>query len=174
MAHLKDWILPVGTMVGIGGLVYYLLSLRDTTPVGLTIIERKTDSNAGIQNGDDMRLVEVIKGTYRESESSLPIRSDDSNSILIVYDSITDNSVKTVAHVERISDSNILVDYLKGEDVTEDDIIKVMKKMRSIFQNMGEDTTGIDAEIQQLENTEPSSAEMNFRASNTLQSHFVW
>lgn len=159
MAHLKDWILPVGTMVGIGGLVYYLLSLKDTTPVGLTATNFLEPTAPVGNDGDDAYSVGIVEGTFRESESSLTVSSDNSNRpLLVVFKNGTpiDAQVIDKPEPESIELFEIYLGIAKEYDLdSEED-----------YQN------ALDSLKEEESNT--SNAEMRLRPSNTLQSHFIW
>jgi hypothetical protein len=158
VAHLKDWILPVGTMVGIGGLVYYLLSLKDTTPVGLTATNFLEPTAPVGNDGDDAYSVGIVEGTFRESESSLTVSSDNSNRpLLVVFKNGTpiDAQVIDKPEPESIELFEIYLGIAKEYDLdSEED-----------YQN------AVDS-LKEESNT--SNAEMRLRPSNTLQSHFIW
>ena len=164
---MEGWILPTTALIGGGGLAYYFLSLRDTTPVGLTIVKRL--KSGGVVVNEDVRYGwELIDGTYRESESSLPINSGENNLIFV----LSDEEQEGVIHAELIPNDTIL---LKNPAEMEE-VLEYNKKMRELVKNVESNTEELDKAIEQAENSlnESNAAEMTLRPSNTLQSHFVW
>jgi hypothetical protein len=68
------------------GAVYIFLSNRDTTPVGLTAREFIGGESLG-KKGEKSYKIDLILGTFRASESSLSISSDDKERpLLVVYE----------------------------------------------------------------------------------------
>ena len=59
-----------------GGLAYWVMSNRDTTPVGLTITKSVENSQPIGSNGDDEYSMGLVEGTFRESEATLPVSSE--------------------------------------------------------------------------------------------------
>jgi len=165
--------LPVLTMLGGGALVYYLYSLRDTTPVGLTVT--KIESGDMIQPNDSERFrYDIISGTYRESEGSLPLKSNDNNFIVVIY------KEGEIVYADLLSKTDSLLTQtydLSGKEEAEvqEHYLKLSKEMRTLIKNVTSDTTLLDDEISRYEQqTTTQSAEMILRPTTTLQSHFVW
>jgi hypothetical protein len=156
---LREYLLPALTIIGGGGVVYYLLSLRDTTPVGLTANNFLEPTAPVGNNGDDAYSVGIVEGTFRENESSLTISSDNENRpLLVVFKNGTPIDAKVIDKPEPES-IELFETYLGiakeyGLDSEED------------YQNV------VDSLKEEESNTQ--SAEMRLRPSNTLQSHFVW
>jgi len=151
--------LPILTLFGGAGLVYYIMSLRDNTPVGLTTTKKH---ESGVLDDTDVSF-EMVDGTYRESESSLPIRSTEDKVLLLLYQE------GEIVEADLVS----LTDYtpLKPSGDNEEDLRR-MKNWKAIADRYGGSET-LDNAIAQLEGNE-SNAEMILRPTNTLQSHFVW
>lgn len=160
MNTLREYLLPALTIIGGGGVVYYLLSLRDTTPVGLTTTKKH---ETGVIDDTDVSF-EFVDGTYRESESSLPLHSTADKVLLVLYQD------GEIVEADLVS----LTDYspLKTTGDNEDDLRR-MKNWKAIADRYGGSET-LDNGIAQLEETNESNAEMILRPTNTLQSHFVW
>lgn len=78
------------------GAVYFFMANRDTTPVGLTIT-KTVESNRRIgRNGEDEYGIGLVEGTFRESDSTLPISSESENRPLLV---VSKNGVTIEAKV---------------------------------------------------------------------------
>ena len=156
---MKDWLLPVGTMVGIGGIVYYLIGLRDTTPVGLTATNFLQPTAPIGNNEDDAYSVGMVEGTFRENESSLTISSDgDNRPLLVVFKNGTPIDAKVI-------------------DKPEPETIELFEHYLEIAKEYGLDSEELyQGQLDSLkeEESNTSNAEMRLRPSNTLQSHFVW
>ena len=81
------------TMFGMGafiavagaGIVYYLMSSQDNTPVGLVVVN--LEHSGELSDADDAYYTyEVIQGTWRESENSLPLKPlGDEEGIIVVF-----------------------------------------------------------------------------------------
>ena len=152
--------LPILAVVGVGGVLFYLNSMRDKTPVGL-VTTKKLES--GVIDGTDVSF-EFVEGTYRASEQALSLKSTAEKALLVLYQ---DGEI-----VE--ADLASLTDYtpLKSTGNDEDDLRR-MKNWKAIADRYGGSEV-LDNAIAQLEGTDESNAEMVLRPSNTLQSHFVW
>ena len=161
--------LPVLTMLGGGALVYYLYSLRDTTPVGLTIV-KKLENDAITANAEKVYSYEIIDGTYRESEGSLPLKSNDNNAVLALYDPDGD-----IIYAENIKKDSILLQNPSDYE----EILSLAKEQRRIVKNVESNVDALDEVIASLEEsiaeeTTSQNAEMILKPTTTLQSHFVW
>lgn len=159
MDSLKEYLLPALTIIGGGGVVYYLLSLRDTTPVGLTATNFLEPTAPVGNNGDDAYSVGIVEGTFRESESSLSISSDSKERpLLVVFKNGTPIDAKVI-------------------DKPEPESIELFETYLGIAKEYGLDS---EEDYQQVidslkeEESNTSNAEMILRPTNTLQSHFVW
>ena len=76
--------IPALIVVFGGGLAYWVMSNRDTTPVGLTITKSVENSQPIGSNGDDEYSMGLVEGTFRESEATLPVSSEGENRPLLV------------------------------------------------------------------------------------------
>ena len=159
MNTVREYLLPALTIIGGGGVVYYLLSLRDTTPVGLTATNFLEPTAPVGNNGDDAYSVGIVEGTFRESESSLSISSDNENRpLLVVFKNGTPIDAKVI-------------------DKPEPESIELFETYLGIAKEYGLDSEEdyqkvVDSLKEEESNTQ--SAEMILRPTNTLQSHFVW
>ena len=78
-----------GTIVAIAGAgaVYYFMSSKDNTPVGLVV--RKSLNKGEVMGEDeigDMYRYAIVDGSFRLSESSLPLNSTEGeDSLLVVF-----------------------------------------------------------------------------------------
>ena len=142
-----------------GGLAYWVMSNRDTTPVGLTIT--KTIENNGIigKNGEDEYGVSIVEGTFRESDSTLPISSESEDRPLFV---VSKNGETIEAKV---------VDKPEEKSVAAMELaLEVAKKYeldtQDYFQERLDDLKKMEEDAQEAESV--------FGQTMTLQSHFVW
>lgn len=152
--------LPILAVVGVGGVLFYLNSIRDKTPVGL-VTTKKLES--GVLDDTDVSF-EFVEGTYRASEQSLSLKSTAEKALLVLYQD------GEIVEADLVS----LTDYtpLKPTGDNEEDLRR-MKNWKAIADRYGGSET-LDGAIASLEGTDESNAEMVLRPSNTLQSHFVW
>ncbi len=78
-----------GTIVAVAGAgaVYYFMSSKDNTPVGLVV--RKSLNKGEVMGEDeigDMYRYAIVDGSFRLSESSLPLNSTEGeDSLLVVF-----------------------------------------------------------------------------------------
>ena len=160
-----------------GGLTYWVMSNRDTTPVGLTTTKKvKVGDSAELENGipfgsngDDTYKGEFVLGTFRASKDTLPISSDDEEKPLLVIlknnepieaeifntnELIEDPEKNGLEEQKRIGINyfNLAEKYAVKYDT---DIQEKIKEGRKMFDNKQE-------------------AESVFGPTMTLQSHFVW
>ena len=169
MNTLREYLLPALTIIGGGGVVYYLIGLRDTTPVGLTIV-KKLKTDAIMANAEKVYSYEIIDGTYRESEGSLPLKSNDDNAVLALYDPDGD-----IIYAENIKKDSILLQNPSDYE----EILSLAKEQKRIVENVESNVDALDEVIASLEEsiaeeTASQNAEMILRPTTTLQSHFVW
>ena len=142
-----------------GGLVYWVMSNRDTTPVGLTITKSVESSQTIGKNGEDEYGVGLVEGTFRESESTLPISSENENRPLLV---VSKNGETIEAEV---------VDKVEKDSVAYyERIVKIAEKYD--LDSKDDLKTIVDALKAQEEGAQ--EAESVFGPTMTLQSHFVW
>lgn len=153
--------LPILAVVGVGGVLFYLNSLKDKTPVGL-VTTKKLES--GVIDDTDVSF-EFVEGTYRASEQALSLKSTAEKALLVLYQD------GEIVEADLVS----LTDYtpVKPTGNKEEDLPR-MKNWKAIADRYG-GSEPLDNAIAQLDETEEeSNAEMVLRPSNTLQSHFVW
>lgn len=156
---MKDWLLPVGTIGGIIGILYYFNSLKDTTPVGLTATNFLEPTAPVGNDGDDAYSVGIVEGTFRESESSMTVSSESKDRpLLVVFKNGTPIDAKVIDMPEPES-----VDGLE-------EYLKIAKEYDLDSEELYQEQ--IDSLKEEASNA--SNAEMRLRPSNTLQSHFVW
>ena len=142
-----------------GGLTYWVMSNRDTTPVGLTITKTVESSRTIGKNGDDEYGIGLVEGTFRESDSTLPISSEDESRPLLVISKNgepIDAEVVDKAEPESLALAEMMLNVAEKYDLDSKDD----------FQE------AVDALKAQEEGTQ--EAESIFGPMMTLQSHFVW
>jgi len=170
---MQGWILPATALVGGGGLAYYFLSLRDTTPVGLTIVKTHGDETLGSDADNANYKIQIVEGTFRKSDNTLPVSSSsEKEPLLVVFkdDEPIDARVIKLSNWKEPNGGDY-EDNQEGKAKRLADYNKMLNKFISLGEEYDIDMEHLKSE---LRTTESSSAEMNFRASNTLQSHFVW
>jgi hypothetical protein len=158
------------------GAVYIFLSNRDTTPVGMTAREFIGGESLG-KKDDKSYKIDLILGTFRASESSLSISSEDKeNPLLIVYEDGTPIDA-------RIVDIN---NWMVGDGATNEDRIRVAEKYIALKKELGLDTEKDEAKIQEIErpveepvlnNAQTQNAEfmmLGHVGLNALQSNHSW
>ncbi len=164
-----------------GGLTYWVMSNRDTTPVGLTTTKtvKGIDDNLdnGIQfgsNGDDTYTGNFVLGTFRASKDTLPISSDDEDKPLLV---ILKNGEPIEAEIINKSDLVAKPNPTESLKVDLDEQKRIGKNLADLMEKYAVkyDT---DAQEQIKENRKmfenKQEAESIFGPTMTLQSHFVW
>jgi hypothetical protein len=170
---MQGWILPATALIGGGGLAYYFLSLRDTTPVGLTIVKMIQNETLGVDSNGTKYTVQFVEGTFRNSDKTLPVSSmSNKEPLLVVFkdDEPIDARVIKLSNW-KAPDARDYEDNQEGKAKLDSDYNKILNNFISLGEEYDIDMENLKSE---LRTTESSSAEMNFRASNTLQSHFVW
>lgn len=142
-----------------GGLVYWVMSNRDTTPVGLTITKTVENSQTIGNKGEDEYGIGLVEGTFRESDSTLPVSSEGENRPLLV---VSKNGETVEAKV---------VDKPEPESV---ELIELWLEVAQKYDlDSKEFYEQIVAELKQQEES-TQEAESIFGPTMTLQSHFVW
>jgi len=142
-----------------GGLTYWVMSNRDTTPVGLTITKTVESSRTIGRNGDDEYGIGLVEGTFRESDSTLPISSESEDRPLLV---VSKNGETIDAKV---------VDKPEEKSLAAIELaLEVAKKYDLDSQEHYEETV---ADLKKQEEG-AQEAESIFGPTMTLQSHFVW
>ena len=158
-----------------GGLAYWVMSNRDTTPVGLTTTKTvKIDDNLdnGIQfgsNGDDTYTGNFVLGTFRASKDTLPISSDDEDKPLLV---ILKNGEPIEAEIFNKSDLTIDPEKYELEENKRigKNYVDLMEKYAVKYD------TDIQENLKEAKKAfkDEQEAESIFGPTMTLQSHFVW
>ena len=154
------------------GAIYYVMANRDTTPVGLTSI-KKYDS--GTLDGTDVSF-DVVDGTFRESESALPIYSTEDKSILVLYQD------GEIVDAFLISPADYLPMTPTGD--TEDDIRR-LKNWKTVADSYGGSEsienfiTSLENDIETpvMDNAQTQNAEsmmLGHIGLNALQSNHCW
>ena len=172
--------IPALILVLGGGLTYWVMSNRDTTPVGLTTTKTvKIDDNLdnGVpfgSNGDDTYTGNFVLGTFRASKDTLPISSDDEDKPLLV---ILKNGEPIEAEI--INKSDLVADPNPTESIKDelDEIKRIGKNLADLMEKYAvKYDTDAQEKIKEtrkmFENKQ--EAESIFGPTMTLQSHFVW
>ena len=158
------------------GAVYYVMANRDTTPVGLTATQFLGGEGIGEDEEGNSYKIDLVLGTFRESESSLSIVSEDeSRPLLIVYQ----NGVPIDGRV--IDRDRIML----PDDATNEDQARVLQTIIEIKKEFGiptqEDETDLDAltsvEMPVMDNAQTQNAEsmmLGHIGLNALQSNHCW
>ena len=147
-----------GTIVAVAGagIVYYFMSSKDNTPVGLVV--RKSLNKGEVMGEDevgDMYRYAIVDGSFRLSESSLPLHSTEGeDSLLVVF-------------INEIPSEARLVN---AEDWNEED-------HQELLEEYGIEEEEEEVETPALENAQVSNAEAllfgNLNVSS-LQSNHWW
>ena len=152
--------IPALIVVFGGGLAYWVMSNRDTTPVGLTVQSTVRGQELGEDEDGNTYNYQFHTGTWRESDSSLPVTSDsDSKPLLVIYK----NGEPVSGQVVEASDW----------DNVDENALGLLKNQKQVMEEYGIDTSQVDAEIEALEG-QTAEAESVFGPMMTLQSHFMW
>ena len=158
------------------GAVYIFLSNRDTTPVGLTAREFIGGESLG-KKDDKSYKIDLILGTFRASESSLPVSSDNKNEpLLVVYE----NGTPVDARIVSIDNWQI------KEDSTQEVRRRVAENFIALKKEFGLDTEEDEARLEGMEqtveepvlnNAQTQNAEfmmLGHVGLNALQSNHSW
>ena len=151
--------IPALIVVFGGGLAYWVMSNRDTTPVGLTITKSVENSQPIGNKGEDEYGFGLVEGTFRESESTLPISSEGENRPLLV---VSKNGETIEAKVVNKPEPESVELFGLALEVAQ----KYDLDSKEHYEQMVADLK------QQEEGTQ--EAESIFGPMMTLQSHFVW
>lgn len=142
-----------------GGLVYWVMSNRDTTPVGLTITKSVENSQTIGKNGEDEYGVGLVEGTFRESESTLPISSESEDRPLLIVSKngeTIDAKVVDKPEPKSVEVFELMLEVAKKYDLdTQDDLEEKLNELKKMEEGAQE-------------------AESVFGPTMTLQSHFIW
>ena len=142
-----------------GGLTYWVMSNRDTTPVGLTITKTVESSQTIGRNGEDEYGVGLVEGTFRESDSTLPISSESEGRPLFVVSKngeTIDAKVVDKPEEKSLAAFELLLEVAQKYDLdSKDDYQEAVAELKKREEGAQE-------------------AESVFGPTMTLQSHFVW
>ena len=142
-----------------GGLAYWVMSNRDTTPVGLTTAKTIEGNQVIGKNGEDEYGISTVLGTFRESDSTLPISSEDESRPLLVISKNgepIDAEVVDKAEPESLAGAEMILSVAEKYDLDSKDF----------FQEAVDSLKAQEEGVQE--------AESIFGPTMTLQSHFVW
>ena len=142
-----------------GGLTYWVMSNRDTTPVGLTITKTVESSETIGKNGEDEYGIGLVEGTFRESDSTLPISSESEDRPLFV---VSKNGETIDAKVVDKPEEKSLAAMELALEVAK----KYELDTQDYFQEKLDDLKKMEEGAQE--------AESIFGPMMSLQSNFVW
>ena len=153
-----------------GGLAYWVISNRDTTPVGLTIVKQ---IDAGSYLGEDAEEnqyeMSFVTGTWRATESSLPVVSvSEDTPILVVFK----NGEPVNGEIVKLEEWKPPTEF-DDEDQAYEFFLNQMKQQVKVMKEYDIDTSAIENSIEVAENN-TAEAESIFGPMTTLQSNFVW
>lgn len=164
-------LIPGAIIVGGLGVAYYWWTLRDNTPVGLTIT--KVIGDAYVMMPEHHESV-VTLGSFRKDKDSLSISSEDeSNPMLVVMKD------ETPIDAQIIKLDDLYANPEDEEDLSQEakqaNFLKRLKNLKPVWVQFGFDTDPLDEMIAEMEgNTESAEAETIYGPRLSLQSHFVW
>jgi len=142
-----------------GGLTYWVMSNRDTTPVGLTITKSIESSKTIGRKGEDEYGIGLVEGTFRESDSTLPISSESEDRPLFVVSKngeTIDAKVVDKPEAKSLAAMELALEVAKKYDLdSKDDYEEKVAYLKEQEEGAQE-------------------AESIFGPTMTLQSHFVW
>ena len=151
--------IPALIVVFGGGLAYWVMSNRDTTPVGLTITKTVSSSKNIGRNGEDEYGFGLVEGTFRESDSTLPISSESEDRPLLVVSKngeTIDAKVVDKPEPESVALAELMLEVAQKYDLdSKDDYQEAVAELKKREEGAQE-------------------AESVFGPMMTLQSHFVW
>ena len=154
-----------------GGLTYWVMSNRDTTPVGLTIVKQINDVGGHIGQDEEENNYEIslVTGTWRANESSLPVVSiNEDTPILVVFK----NGEPINGEIVKLDEWKPPTEF-DDEDQAYKFFLNQQKQQVKLMKEYGIDTSAIEKSIEMQENN-TVEAESIFGPMTTLQSHFVW
>lgn len=164
--------IPALIIVFGGGLAYWVMSNRDTTPVGLTIV-KQIDVFGVRKLGEDAEEnqyeMSFVTGTWRATESSLPVVSiNEDTPILVVFK----NGEPVNGEIVKLEEWKPPTEF-DDEDQAHEFFLNQMKQQVKLMKEYGIDTSAIEEGIEMQENN-TAEAESIFGPMMTLQSNFVW
>ncbi len=154
-----------------GGLAYWVMSNRDTTPVGLTIVKQinNVGGNIGQDAEDNDYEISLVTGTWRANDSSLPIVSVSEDApILIVFK----NGEPVKGEIVKLEEWKPPPEF-DDEDQAHQFFLNQMKLQVKVMKEFDIDTTAIESHLDSMENN-TAEAESIFGPIMSLQSNFVW
>lgn len=163
--------IPALIVVFGGGLAYWVISNRDTTPVGLTIVKQINDAGGHIGQDEEENNYEIslVTGTWRANDSSLPVVSiNEDTPILVVFK----NGEPIKGEIVKLDEWKPPTEF-DDEDQAHKFFLNLMKQQAKLMKEYGIDTSAIEKNIELQENN-TVEAESIFGPMMTLQSHFVW
>ena len=166
MGNKSSPLIPGAIIVGGLGIAYYWWTLKDKTPVGLTITK--------VVDGDVLMPENyhavLALGSFRKDKGSLSISSDDEDNPLLVI--LKDD---TPIDALRVKLDDLWADWDDDEEDEErrTNMIERMKNLKSVWVQFGFDTDPLDEQIVEWEGNS-AEAETIFGPMLSLQSNFVW
>jgi len=180
----KSSVIALVSVIGAGA-VYFIMRNNDDTPVGLVTdgsMPKKSGElrfeidNNGTEEAKTYQYV-TYKGTYRESEDSIPLYSTDDTSLMVVY-----NEDGEIVEVITINDDD---DLLSTFDTNEEylSIVERQKHYASKYGTTKHLETIIDSMKERInnppetDNAQTQNAEMQMFGHinlNALQSNHAW
>ncbi len=163
-------LIPGAIIVSALGVGYYWWTLKDNTPVGLTITIAVKGYVMMPENHDSV----VTLGSFRKDKDSLSISSEDeSNPMLVVMKD------ETPIDAQIIKLDDLYASPEEEEDLSQEakqaNWVKHTKNLKPVWAGFGFDTDPLDEMIAEMEgNTESAEAETIYGPRLSLQSHFVW
>mgnify|MGYP007008427262 CR=1 FL=1 len=146
-------------VLGGGGFAYWMYSKQDKTPVGLTTTKTIEGNQVIGKNGEDEYGISAVLGTFRESDSTLPISSEDESRPLLVISKNgepIDAEVVDKAEPESLALAEMMLSVAEKYDLdSKDDFQEAVDSLKAQEDGAQE-------------------AESIFGPTITLQSHFVW
>ena len=165
-------LIPGAIIVGGLGVAYYWWTLKDNTPVGLTIT--KVIGDAYVMMPDGYNEPVFVLGSFRKDKNSLSVFSDDEdNPLLVVFKG------DTPIDAQKVTLDDLYANPEDEEDLSQEakqaNFLKRLKNLKPVWVQFGFDTDPIDEMIAEWEdNAESAEAETIFGPMLSLQSHFVW
>ena len=178
----KSSVIALVSVIGAGA-VYFIMRNNDDTPVGLVIDAAPSYENVLQFETDDNELksyrYEIHKGTYRESEDSIPLYSTDDTSLMVVY-----NQDGEIVEVITINDDDDLI--FANEEDDWDGYISHLERTKHFASKFGT-TKHLEGLIETMkerkdnppatDNAQTQNAEMQMFGHinlNALQSNHAW
>ena len=165
--------IPALIVVFGGGLAYWVISNRDTTPVGLTIVKRIDNVGGYLGEDADSNQYEMsfVTGTWKATDSSLPVVSVSEDApILVVFK----NGEPVKGEIVKLDEWKLGEDNYEDESQAQEFFLNQMKMQVKLMKEFDIDTSTLEEQIDFMENRATAEAESIFGPTMTLQSHFVW